>query len=254
MCIRDRYYTITNNLRTLDQRYKFPSILIKYRQGINPVRALYFEIAECRINFDLSNASHRFVYDIFLQEHFFPQLRLDIEYDIISLQKLEQRYIDIKTNYPFFTYPLSYYHVQEMIKDFKKWGDVYKDFNENIIKELKRKYDQINTLINLTRFSVSSSSSALPITNTQLAGSIADSKLNTITTADKVSAAAIQVDGATDGTGITLATTDKLIVDDAGTTKYINASQLNTYLSGQGFTTDDPTALAIALGQEETYG
>jgi hypothetical protein len=86
------------------------------------------------------------------------------------------------------------------------------------------------------------------ITNAQLAGSIADSKLNTITTADKVSAAAVQVDGATDGTGITLATTDKLIVDDAGTTKYINASQLNTYLSGQGFTTDDPTALAIALG------
>ena len=86
------------------------------------------------------------------------------------------------------------------------------------------------------------------ITNAQLAGSIADSKLSTITTADKVSAAAIQVDGATDGTGITLATTDKLIVDDAGTTKYINASQLNTYLSGQGFTTDDPTALAIALG------
>ena len=86
------------------------------------------------------------------------------------------------------------------------------------------------------------------ITNAQLAGSIADSKLSTITTADKVSSAAIQVDGATDGTGITLATTDKLIVDDAGTTKYINASQLNTYLSGQGFTTDDPTALAIALG------
>ena len=86
------------------------------------------------------------------------------------------------------------------------------------------------------------------ITAAKLAGSIGDSKLSTITTADKVSAAAIQVDGATDGTGITLATTDKLIVDDAGTTKYINASQLNTYLSGQGFTTDDPTALAIALG------
>ena len=95
------------------------------------------------------------------------------------------------------------------------------------------------------------------ITNAQLAGSIAagklagsigDSLLSTITTADKVSAAAVQVDGATDGTGITLATTDKVIVDDAGTTKYINASQLNTYLSGQGFTTDDPTALAIALG------
>lgn len=86
------------------------------------------------------------------------------------------------------------------------------------------------------------------ITAAKLAGSIGDSLLSTITTADKVSAAAVQVDGATDGTGITLATTDKLIVDDAGTTKYINASQLNTYMTGQGFVTDDPTALAIALG------
>ena len=64
------------------------------------------------------------------------------------------------------------------------------------------------------------------ITNAMLAGSIADSKLSTITTADKVSGAAIQVDGATDGTSITVATTDKLLVDDGGTTKYINISQL----------------------------
>ncbi len=38
---------------------------------------------------------------------------------------------------------------------------------------------------------------------------IADSKLATISTADKVSGAAIQVDGATDGTGITMADADK---------------------------------------------
>jgi hypothetical protein len=60
---------------------------------------------------------------------------------------------------------------------------------------------------------------------------IVDTKLATISTADKVSGAAIQVDGATDGTGITLADADKFLVDDDGTTKYINASQLNTYTS-----------------------
>ena len=38
--------------------------------------------------------------------------------------------------------------------------------------------------------------------------------------------AVINVDGMTDGTGITVASTDKLLVDDAGTTKYINVSQL----------------------------
>ena len=60
---------------------------------------------------------------------------------------------------------------------------------------------------------------------------IADSKLATISTADKVSAAAIQIDGATDGTSITVADADKILVDDGGTTKYITASQLNTYTS-----------------------
>jgi len=71
------------------------------------------------------------------------------------------------------------------------------------------------------------------VSNTMLAGSIADSKLNTITTADKVSGAAVQVDGATDGTGITVADSDKFLIDDGGTTKYINASQLNTYISAE---------------------
>ncbi len=70
------------------------------------------------------------------------------------------------------------------------------------------------------------------VTNTMLAGSIADSKLNTISTADKVSGAAIQVDGATDGTIITIADSDKFLIDDGGTTKYVNAamSRIPTYV------------------------
>ena len=79
---------------------------------------------------------------------------------------------------------------------------------------------------------------------------IADSKLATISTADKVSAAAIQVDGATSGTSVTLAATDKFLIDDSGTTKYINASQINTFVAtAEGLASvDDVTALAIALG------
>ena len=72
---------------------------------------------------------------------------------------------------------------------------------------------------------------------------IADSKLATISTADKVSGAAIQIDGATDGTGITVDTTDKLLIDDAGTTKYINVSQLPSSGASQGFA----IAMAVAL-------
>ena len=91
------------------------------------------------------------------------------------------------------------------------------------------------------------------IVNADINGSaaIADSKLATISTTDKVSGAAIQVDGATDGTGITIANTDKFLVDDAGTTKYINASQFATYfgsvasVAADNITTGDA---AVTLG------
>jgi hypothetical protein len=76
---------------------------------------------------------------------------------------------------------------------------------------------------------------------------IADSKLATISTADKVSGAAIQVDGATDGTAITIAAADKFLIDDAGTTKYVTASQINTYV-GDSDTTYSPGALLDLSG------
>ena len=85
---------------------------------------------------------------------------------------------------------------------------------------------------------------------------IADSKLATISTADKVSGAAVQVDGATDGTSITVADSDKFLIDDGGTTKYINASQLNTYVSAESssIAADNITAgdAAVTLGNGST--
>ena len=90
------------------------------------------------------------------------------------------------------------------------------------------------------------------IVNADINGSaaIADSKLATISTADKVAGGAIQIDSGTDGTGITLANTDKLLVDDGGATKYINASQITTFINSNAnfASADTATALAIALG------
>jgi len=79
--------------------------------------------------------------------------------------------------------------------------------------------------------------------------SIADSKLATISTANKVSAAAVDIDGASD-IGEDLTTSDLILVDDGagGTNRKAALSRVVTLMTNQGFTTDDPTALAIALG------
>ena len=89
-----------------------------------------------------------------------------------------------------------------------------------------------------------------PITSsgniTLAVNSIADSKLGTIATANKVSLTALNIDGGSD-IGADLTTSDLIIVDDGagGTNKKAALSRMITLVKAN---TDDPTALAIALG------
>jgi hypothetical protein len=59
----------------------------------------------------------------------------------------------------------------------------------------------------------------------------------------------LDIDGGTD-IGADLTTSDLIIVDDGagGTNRKAALSRVVTLMSAQGFSTDDPTALAIALG------
>ena len=61
--------------------------------------------------------------------------------------------------------------------------------------------------------------------------------------------ALIDIDGGSD-IGADLTTSDLIIVDDGagGTNRKPQLSRLTTFMTGQGFVTEDPTALAIALG------
>ena len=61
--------------------------------------------------------------------------------------------------------------------------------------------------------------------------------------------ATIDIDGGSD-IGADLTTSDLIIVDDgaAGTNRKAALSRVVTFMSAQGFSSDDPTALAIALG------
>tara|TARA_Y100000593_G_scaffold90233_1_gene176197 strand:+ start:4051 stop:5937 length:1887 start_codon:yes stop_codon:yes gene_type:complete len=64
-----------------------------------------------------------------------------------------------------------------------------------------------------------------------------------------INIADLDIDGGTD-IGADLTTSDLIVVDDgaSGANRKAALSRLTTFMSGQGFSTDDPTALAIALG------
>ena len=94
-----------------------------------------------------------------------------------------------------------------------------------------------NTITNIVNADIKSSAA------------IADSKLATISTAGKVALTALEIDGGTD-IGADLATSDLIIVDDGagGTNRKAALSRVVTLMTAQGFSQEDPTALAIALG------
>jgi len=56
------------------------------------------------------------------------------------------------------------------------------------------------------------------------------------------------MDGDTSASSTTLVDADRLVTNDAGTMKQVALTDVKTYLSSAGFSSDDPTALAIALG------
>jgi hypothetical protein len=95
-------------------------------------------------------------------------------------------------------------------------------------------------------FTVGSSPVTSSGTITLAINSIADTKLGTIGTANKVSLTALNIDGGSD-IGEDLTTSDLIIVDDGagGTNRKAALSRMITLVKAN---TDDPTALAIALG------
>ena len=94
-----------------------------------------------------------------------------------------------------------------------------------------------NTITNIVNADIKSSAA------------IADTKLATISTAGKVALTALEIDGGSD-IGADLTTSDLIIVDDGagGTNRKAALSRVVTLMTAQGFSTEDPTALAIALG------
>ena len=68
-----------------------------------------------------------------------------------------------------------------------------------------------------------------------------------LTFTDKTALTSLDIDSFTDGTGITVAATDQMLISDGGTEKRINASQIDTYVSGTTATLTNKTLTTPVL-------
>ncbi len=108
-----------------------------------------------------------------------------------------------------------------------------------------------NVIINGTTIGHTDDTDLITLTDgvVTVAGEVSATTLDIGGTNIAATAAELNImDGDTSATGTTLADADRLVLNDAGTMKQIALTDVKTYLNSAGYVTDDPTALAIALG------
>ena len=91
----------------------------------------------------------------------------------------------------------------------------------------------------------------LSVTTLDIGGTNVTSTAAELNILDGVTSTATELnimDGDTTASSITLADADRFVTNDDGTMKQVALTTLKTYLTSAGFSSDDPTALAIALG------
>ena len=107
-----------------------------------------------------------------------------------------------------------------------------------------------NDLITLAN-GVATVAGEISVTTLDIGGTNVTSTAAELNILDGVTSTASELnimDGDTAASSITLADADRLVTNDDGTMKQVALSTLKTYLTSAGFSTEDPTALAIALG------
>jgi len=117
--------------------------------------------------------------------------------------------------------------------------------------------------LSINSTAVTSTGAELNLVDGSSAGTIVNSKAVIYGSSGEVNATTLQIagtsitstaaelnimDGDTAASSTTLVDADRLVTNDDGTMKQVALTDVKTYLSSAGFTTDDPTALAIALG------
>ena len=126
--LEDEYFILLQNLETNNPKYKIPSILIKYRKDINPIRALKFELAEIMSMWEIEDDYHKWLISQFKNRDRVNEIITDIKDDMIKIVEMQKKYLKAKKDYSYFVLPMSYYHCIEIESDMKTWIKTLQDF------------------------------------------------------------------------------------------------------------------------------
>lgn len=122
--LRKDYTSTINQLETESAEFKFPSVLVKYRTNINPIRALFYEVREITRSYNIDNEYHTWLIGL-LTDHEYNNKIIDaLSIDIKRLERIVSRYYLPMTQYTD-GIPLELFHARQLIKDFRHYKNTF---------------------------------------------------------------------------------------------------------------------------------
>ncbi len=140
--LEDEYFHLLQNLESNNSKYKIPSILIKYRKDINPIRALKFELEEIMSMYSIEDDYHLWLVKEFKNDEKINEIIFCVKNDIIKIVEMQKKFKKAKKKYSYFVLPMSYYHCLEMETDMISWIKTLQEFLVwSTQDDIKKRYD-----------------------------------------------------------------------------------------------------------------
>lgn len=140
--LEDEYFNLLQNLESNNTKYKIPSILIKYRKDINPIRALKFELQEIMAMYTIDDDYHLWLIKEFKREEKINEIIFAVKNDIIKIVEMQKKFKRAKKKHSYFVLPMSYYHCIEMEADMVTWIKTLQQFLVwSTQDDIKQRYD-----------------------------------------------------------------------------------------------------------------
>jgi hypothetical protein len=122
--LRRDYTSTINQLETESAEFKFPSVLVKYRTNINPIRALFYEVREITRSYNLDNEYHTWLIGLLTDQEYNNKIIDALSIDIKRLERIVSRYYLPMTQYTD-SIPLELFHARQLIKDFRHYKNTF---------------------------------------------------------------------------------------------------------------------------------
>lgn len=120
------------NLSTIDKRFEIPEVMERYRESINPVKALYYDLQEIMFLYDGKTRKdhHKFLMEKFSDANAFEEILLAVDRDIEDLRKCKDQLRNIREEYNLPGTSEYSRRVIDLHNEMEQWKKLFEKFPE----------------------------------------------------------------------------------------------------------------------------